>query len=369
MPFETGWGIRRDVRTGSYPESSRPPSRSHKQKIQAKVEHSYVSLERFALSPARRRSATLGDVRTRFFAQQKARELSQKFDDDWWEPDQSLFADSLALDHQVPDDPDQTLGTAPITKLQSFFWINAIPMEADIALPKRATAAFPILESARFTDLDPSSGGFYQRGSAPAITGSFQASAVNTGVMAVAEANYGRMDLSLSYATFIAKELDLEQPGALPELFPSRDYTYFQPFDSRAMVMQAWSSYGVEWPVVYYYLGIRPDLPQGEISIIPELPSTWPNLSIDDVRIGNGTASASTSRMGNLYSTTATVPRGLLVHIGYELPAQSQIESVQLNGAPAAYEIRTTHRGREVIVTTNSGQTLHVVIIAQPPPQ
>ena len=131
------------------------------------------------------------------------------------------------------------------------------------------------------------------------------------------------------------------------------------------MVMQAWSSYGVEWPVVYYYLGIRPDLPQGEISIIPELPSTWPNLSIDDVRIGNGTVSASTSHMGNLYSTTATVPRGLLVHIGYALPAQSQIESVQLNGAPAAYEIRNTHRGREVIVTTNSGQTLQVVIIAQ----
>jgi hypothetical protein len=35
--------IRCDVRTGSYPESSRPPPRSHKQKIQARVEHSYVS--------------------------------------------------------------------------------------------------------------------------------------------------------------------------------------------------------------------------------------------------------------------------------------------------------------------------------------
>ena len=319
-------------------------------------------MERFALSPARRRSATLGDVRTRFFAQQKARELSQKFDGDWWEPDQSLFADSLALDHQVQDDPDQTLGTAPITKLQSFFWINAIPMEADIALPKRATAAFPILESARFTDLDPSSGGFYQRGSAPAITGSFQASAVNTGVMAVAEANYGRMDLSLSYATFIAKELDLEQPGALPELFPSRDYTYFQPFDSRAMVMQAWSSYGVEWPVVYYYLGIRPDLPQGEISIIPQLPSTWPNLSINNVRIGNGTVSASTSHAGNQYTTTATVPRGLRVHIGYALPANSSIVTVTLNGSTASYKFEDTHRGREVIVTTNSGQTLQLVV-------
>jgi hypothetical protein len=106
-------------------------------------------------------------------------------------------------------------------------------MEADIALPERATAAFPILESDRFTDLDPSSGGFYQQGRGPGVAGNFQASAVNTGVMAVAEANYGRMDLSLSYATFIAKELDLEQPGALPELFPSPDYTYFQDFDKR----------------------------------------------------------------------------------------------------------------------------------------
>jgi hypothetical protein len=183
--------------------------------------------------------------------------------------------------------------------------------------------------------------------------------------MAVAEANYGRTDLSLRYATFIAKELDLEQPGALPELFPSRDYTYFQPFPSRAMVMQAWSSYGVEWPVVYYYLGIRPDLPQGEISIIPELPSTWPDLSINNVRVGNGTVSASTSHAGNQYTTKATVPRGLRVEIGYALPANSTIVSVQLNDAPAAYRVQDTHRGREVIVTTNSGQPLQLVITTQ----
>ena len=318
-----------------------------------------------ALNDLEEMAVSKGDVHTRNFARQMARELSRKFDGDWWEPDQGLFADSLALNHPVADDPDATLGTAPITKLQTFFWINATPMETDIALPERAVIAFPTLESARFTDLDPSSGGFYQQGMGPigsGINGTFQASAVNTGVMAVAEANYGRTDLSLRYATFIAKELDLEQPGALPELFPSRDYTYFQPFPSRAMVMQAWSSYGVEWPVVYYYLGIRPDLPQGEISIIPELPSTWPNLSINNVRIGNGTVSASTSHAGNQYTTTATVPRGLRVHIGYALPANSTIQSVQLNGAPAAYRIQDTHRGREVIVTTNSGQPLQLVV-------
>ena len=122
--------------------------------------------------------------------------------------------------------------------------------------------------------------------------------------MAVAEANYGRTDLSLRYATFIAKELDLEQPGVVPELFPSRDYTYFQAFPTPAMVMQAWSSNGVEWPVVYY-LGIRPDLPHGEIATIPQLPSTWSNLSINNMRIGNGTLTASTSHAPNQYTTTA----------------------------------------------------------------
>jgi glycogen debranching enzyme len=318
-----------------------------------------------ALNDLEEMAMSKGDVHTRNFARQMARELSRKFDGDWWEPDQGLFADSLALNHPVPDDPGATLGTAPITKLQTFFWINATPMETDIALPERAVIAFPTLESARFTDLDPNSGGFYQQGSGPGINGNFQASAVNTGVMAVAEANYGRTDLSLRYATFIAKELDLEQPGALPELFPSRDYTYFQPFPSRAMVMQAWSSYGVEWPVVYYYLGIRPDLAQGEISIIPELPSMWPDLSINNVRVGNGTVSASTSHAGNQYTTKATVPRGLRVEIGYALPANSTIVSVQLNGAPAAYRVQDTHRGREVIVTTNSGQPLQLVITTQ----
>jgi glycogen debranching enzyme len=323
-----------------------------------------------ALNDLEEMAASKGDVHTRNFARQKARELSRKFDGDWWEPDQGLFADSLALDHQVPDDPNQTLGTAPITKSQTLFWINATPMETDIALPERAVIAFPTLESVRFTDLDPRSGGFYQQGSGTGssgsfINGNFQASAVNTGVMAVAEANYGRTDLSLRYATFIAKELDLEQPGALPELFPSRDYPYFQPFPTRAMVMQAWSSYGVEWPVVYYYLGIRPDIPQGEIAIIPQLPSTWPNLSINNVRIGNGTLSASTSHAGNQYTTTASVPGGLRVEIGYALPANSTIVSVQLNGTPAAFKVQDTHRGREVIVTTNSGQPLQLVVTTQ----
>ena len=112
---------------------------------------------------------------------------------------------------------------------------------------------------------------------------------MNTGVMAIAEANYGRMDQSLRYVEFVADELDVEQPGALPELFPSPDYKYFSggnPFGG-AMVMQAWSSYGIHWPLVELYLGIKPDAPAKTLSVVPDLPGSWKELSIDNLHVGS----------------------------------------------------------------------------------
>jgi hypothetical protein len=180
-------------------------------------------------------------------------------------------------------------------------------MEINLAEPGHATSAFANLEGSTFTGTT----GFYQQGQdPPEIKGSLQASALNTSVMAAAEANYGRMDEALKYVTFISSELDTEQPGALPELFDSPDYMYFQDFPTRAMVMQAWSSYGVEWPVIYHFLGVRPDVPQGEVSVIPSLPPTWPTLSAANLRIGHASVSASTTHHGNRYTTTVSASLG-----------------------------------------------------------
>ncbi|HEV3211345.1 MAG TPA: hypothetical protein VGY91_13880 [Chthoniobacterales bacterium] len=161
-----------------------------------------------------------GDSATRDWAAMKAGALSDKFRQDWWIPSKGLFADSLALSQKVPTDPPATLG--PPTQLEQLYWINATPMETSFASVPDASMAFPQLESSTF----PGTTGFFQQG----MKGGFQASAVNTGVMAIAEANYGRMDQSLRYVEFVADELDVEQPGALPELFDSPDYKYFPPF-------------------------------------------------------------------------------------------------------------------------------------------
>jgi glycogen debranching enzyme len=298
-----------------------------------------------------------GDTATRKMAATQAATLLSKFRPDWWIPSQGLFADSLGLSQKVLTDPNATLGSGPgYSQLEQLFWINATPMETGFALPGDAAMAFPQLESSTFTG--PT--GFFQQGK----EGGFQASAVNTGVMAIAEANYGRMDQSLRYVQFIADELDVEQPGALPELFDSPDYKYFSggnPFGG-AMVMQAWSSYGIHWPLEELYLGIKPDAPAKTLAVVPDLPGSWEELSIDNLHVGSDQIAVSVKRTGIDYVTTVSAPAGWSLTIGYTFPVNTQIKSVRLNNSPAAFQIVNTNRGEEIHVPTNSGGTQEVTI-------
>ena len=253
-------------------------------------------------------------------------------------------------------DPPAALGSLPITQLEQLYWTNATPMETNFASVLDASIALPKLESSAFTGTT----GFYQQ----AATGGRQASAVNTGVMAIAEANYGRMDQSLRYVSFVADELDVEQPGALPELFPSPDYTYFPPFGG-AMVMQAWSSYGIHSPLVESYLGIKPNAPARTLSVVPDLPSSWNELSVDHLRVGSSQIAASVRRSGMNYLITVEAPVGWRLTIGYTLPANTQVQSVRLNGSPASFQIVLTNRGEEIRVLTNSGGTQKLMLQAK----
>jgi hypothetical protein len=302
-----------------------------------------------------------GDSATRDSAVMEASALINKFRQDWWIPSQGLFADSLALSQVVPTDPPAV--TVPPTQpghfyfqLEQLYWINATPMETSFASVSDASMAFPQLESSTFTGTT----GFFQQGK----KGGFQASAVNTGVMAIAEANYGRMDQSLRYVQFVADELDVEQPGALPELFDSPDYKYFSggnPFGG-AMVMQAWSSYGIHWPLEELYLGIKPDAPAKTLAVVPDLPGSWKELSIDNLHVGSDQIAVSVQRAGINYVTTVSAPASWNLTIGYTFPVNTQIKSVRLNNSPAAFQIVNTNRGEEIHVQTNSGGTQEVRI-------
>jgi hypothetical protein len=309
-----------------------------------------------ALNDLAEMAASKGDTTTHDWAAKQSATLQSKFDNDWWMEAQGLFADSLALNYPVKTDPTATLGTAPITKLEQLYWTNATPMETGLALSTHASVAFPTLESTAGSIVFTGANGFYQQASGPGIKGNLQASVVNTGVMAVAESNYGRMDESLKYIGLVASGLDVEQPGALPELLQSPNYEYFQAFTGRAMVMQAWSSYGIHWPIITGFLGVNPHASNRELSVVPRLPSSWPQLSVDDLHVGSAKIAVFAQQSGKLYVTRVDAPAGWQLTIGHTLPSTSQVKSVTLNGQSAAFQIVNTNRGQEVRVQTSSGR-------------
>src|SRR5215216_2811812 len=171
-------------------------------------------------------------------------------------------------------------------------------METTLAPIGHANTALDTLEGSTFT----CSCGLFHTGAGGGPTGAGERKCwtLPTSVMAVAEANYGRLGDKQApfYMDSIAKQLDLEMPGALPEISPSPEYDPFVDFRERGMFIQAWSSYGVQWPVIHNFLGIDPHLPAGYPSVFPDVPGSLPGLSVQDLKVGVGTMAASASRKG-----------------------------------------------------------------------
>jgi glycogen debranching enzyme len=307
-----------------------------------------------ALRALQRMAESRGDTATATWADGKADAMEAKFDAAWWMGDGpggnlELYADSL-------DDPGDV-------KLQQKHWINATPMEVLLAPQNRATEALNTLESSDFTG---SCGLFHTgAGGGPTGAGERKCWTLPTSVMAVAEANYGRLGdkQALFYIYSIANQLDLEMPGALPEISPSPEYDPFVDFRERAMFMQAWSSYGVQWPVIHNFLGIDPNVSAGSLSVVPDVPESWPGLSVQDLKVGNGTMKASASRKGKRYTTQVdSAPAGWTLTIGHTLPAGATVKSVTLDGKSTTYDVVDTTRGREVDVKTSTG-TSHTLTV------
>jgi hypothetical protein len=157
-----------------------------------------------------------------------------------------------------------------------------------------------------------------------------------------------------------------EQPGAMPEIVPSPDYgrSINRPFNERAMVLQAWGAYGTIWPVVHQHLGVRPDMGRGELEVVPQLPPRTPDISGENIRLGDGSVTVFAKVEGSAY-TTRVEPAVALdeLVVGHTVPRDARILSVTLNGAPVDdYLVRETNRGQEILIqaATSGEQTLVV---------
>ena len=154
-----------------------------------------------------------------------------------------------------------------------------------------------------------------------------------------------------------------EQPGAMPEIFPSPDQgaNIDRCWTCRSMFMQAWGNYGTAWPVVHQWLGVQPDLGNGLARRSFRRCRRARRPCRD--RTSGSAAGPSTCwprTPGSRYVTTIDVTAGVGardIRIGHTLPGGAGRRLWCWTGkAVHNYTVRQTNRGTEVTVPTTAGQ-------------
>lgn len=312
-----------------------------------------------------------GDDATAAWAGEKAADLEARFEDEWWMPEIPQHADSLGEANE---------------KIQQRHWIGVTPMEIEtvrdgqtvpgLTTKEHGDQALDLREKPCYGDAF----GLYHTGSPgcdpaqsdrPAERSIFT---LNTAIMAVGEGNYGRLGPSQQQRfTTANRRLQLpdpdEQPGAMPEIAPSPDYSPTGSKDrkltERAMVLQAWGNYGTAWPVVHQQLGVRPDAGRGRLVVVPQVPGGQTRIGGSEIRLGqDGAAAVQASRLERTYTTKVQVGAPITaLEIGHTLPAGSRVARAELDGVAVTPQTRTTNRGLEVTVPTGPG--VHTLVVTE----
>lgn len=315
-----------------------------------------------------------GDAATDAWATGKAADLEKRFESTWWEASNGAkqYADSL----QEPGD----------TTVFQRHWIGLTPMDAEIVRPGQPTGPLASIEhgntgvAQRELPCYSDASGLFHTGTGPtsATGGNKGASCdtsvssvqsdretftINTGIMATAEGNFGRMgaDQQQRFTTANSRaQLDparWEMPGAMPEIAPSPDFgaNIDRKFTQRSMVLQTWGAYGQLWPVVHQQLGVSPDMGRNAVSVISQVPDGQHTVSGENIKVGPGAVDVTADRDGNNLRTMVTRIGDTGLSIGHVLPANATMASVMLDGHQVAYQLVDTARGREVVVDAGRG--------------
>jgi hypothetical protein len=326
------------------------------------------------------------DGATAAWATELAGKLRTQFEATWWDADANQYADSLI-------DPGN---------VQSFqkHWIGQVPMEAElttdgdnvspgVATHDHGTTALAGRETSCFSGDRPGNLGLYHTGcgGGPDGQGSFNIFSLGTGIQAVGEGNYGRLgkDEQQRYTDANAETMlgepitggtPDEQPGAMPEIFPSTPTVpnavgtppnIDRCWTCRSMFMQAWGNYGTAWSVIHQQLGVRPFLNESQLQVVPQVPPDQPSVEGSDIRLGRGSVDVFAAHAGNRYTTKVDASR-TPVHellIGHTLPRDARPKAVLLDGHRLRqYDARLTNRGFEVVVAAEPGARHTLTIVA-----
>lgn len=313
-------------------------------------------------------AASKGDGATRRWATSKAVDLESRFERAWWNGSETRqYADSL----QQPGN----------TQVFQRHWIGVTPAEVELKRPGRvedplasdahARALVERREAACYTGefglfhtgtgattAEGGNAGATCDGATSTVQSERSVFTLNTSIMAAAEAALGRMAPGQlrHYTTGNARvQLDptvWELPGAMPEIAPSPDFgsNIEKLFTERSMVLQAWGTYGILWPVVHYQLGVSPDLGRNRLSVVPQVPTDQRRVSGGHIRLGSGAVDVEATRSADRLRTVVGQSGRWRLTIGAVLPPGKRVRSVRLDGRVCDFHTLSTARGR-VLVT------------------
>jgi len=303
----------------------------------------------------------VGDSATVDTVLPKAAELADRIRREWWLNAESLFADVRATVQEVDaalqridaleSDPSwqwmalqaaqahrlfagqlQQRAMGPQTVTLPWLlrhWVILCPMEVGVATPEQAMSAFARLLSAEFCN----EWGMYLHPERHDVM------SINTGLLALALARYGRIDEALTLVGPMAATLTRRTPGAISEALP--DQWCF---------LQLWSALGIISPIVEGVLGITPNAGEHTLQVTPHLPTGWPAVTLERLQIGENWFTIQVSRSAVEYRLTVqsnTLDYGLVV--GLYLPPEETVVTVRLNGHTPTWRWETTPAGRRLL--------------------
>jgi hypothetical protein len=252
-------------------------------------------------------AALLGEPETAGRYRRQADELALKFNEAFWIEDQTSYGDfygtkaqALAvaegaikqLNLKKPDevtDKDKE-AIAEYQRLKAKWaampdttrawitnenWVISAPMEMGIAPRDKAIRLLDRIRKENVGEYGPFLSAVEEQ----------RMMTIATGVQAVAEAQYGRIDQAMWYVDKIVETFNRKLPGSISEMMP--DWGCFT---------IGWTNYGIVIPLIEHVFGIQADAVNKTVVFDPHLPTGWEDISIADLPVGTNAISFSRAR-------------------------------------------------------------------------
>ena len=319
-------------------------------------------------------AAAMGDDALVSELEAKADALARRIREEWWMPEEGLFGDvraSIAEVERRLEAVDARAATghhadmrrqaiegrahfAPALAARAGMprdvdlpwllrhWIVAVPLEAGVATPEQAAAAFARLESPEF-------GGSWGPYLHPDRQNTMS---LNAGVHARAAARYGRGLAARDVMGHLAESACARMPGAISEALP--DQWCF---------LQLWSALGVISPIVESFLGVAPHAAERRLRVVPNLPPGWDRLTLRRLRVGADYAGiAVATAPDQIHVHVTDLPADYRLAVGCIVPEGRQAGAVRLNGRTADPRWEVTLAGPALVVETTGPAELAVAL-------